>query len=315
MRTALPQAQGLLDRPVKPGDDSKKMVSEPELTKESSMLSRRSALLAMIFAPSVAWPADAADVAPADLVLVRQGMLPIIITAPHGGREAIPGVAPRDTRGLPKGGRGYVTAGDTNTDRLAVGIAAGIKALTGKEPYLVLAKFQRKYVDPNRPPDIALDSPAARPYYDDYHQSVRRFVDEIRGTYPAGLLVDVHGQKKNPEALMRGTQNGRSIARLLARAGAPAMTGPNGLFGQLEADGFEVFPANDVPPDGTSENGGFNGGYTLTAYGSHNADGIDAVQMEFGSRYRRRDTVDTAAAAAAKAIVAFYEAYLKKPHD
>jgi N-formylglutamate amidohydrolase len=312
MRTALPQAQGLLDRPVKPGDDSKKMASEPELTKESSMLSRRSALLAMIFAPSVAWPADAA---PGDLVLVRQGMLPIIITAPHGGREAIPGVAPRDTRGLPKGGRGYVTAGDTNTDRLAVGIAAGIKALTGKEPYLVLAKFQRKYVDPNRPPDIALDSPAARPYYDDYHQSVRRFVDEIRGTYPAGLLVDVHGQKKDPEALMRGTQNGRSIARLLARAGAPAMTGPNGLFGQLEADGFEVFPANDVPPDGTSENGGFNGGYTLTAYGSHNADGIDAVQMEFGSRYRRRDTVDTAAAAAAKAIVAFYEAYLRKPHD
>jgi N-formylglutamate amidohydrolase len=208
-----------------------------------------------------------------------------------------------------------VTAGDTNTDRLAVGIAAGIKTLTGKEPYLVLAKFQRKYVDPNRPPEIALDSPAARPYYDDYHQSVRRFVDEIRGTYPAGLLVDVHGQKKNPEALMRGTQNGRSIARLLARAGAPAMTGLNGLFGQLEADGFEVFPANDVPPDGTSENGGFNGGYTLTAYGSHNADGIDAVQMEFGSRYRRRDTVDTAAAAAAKAIVAFYEAYLKKPHD
>jgi hypothetical protein len=125
----------------------------------------------------------------------------------------------------------------------------------------------------------------------------------------------VHGQQKDPEALMRGTQNGRSVARLLARAGVPAVTGPNGLFGQLEADGFKVFPANDVPPDGTGENGGFNGGYTLTTYGSHNADGIDAVQMEFGSRYRRRDTVDTAAAAAAKAIMAFYEAYLKKPLD
>jgi hypothetical protein len=41
------------------------------------MLSRRSALLAMIFVPSVAWRADAADAA---------GILPIIITAPHGGR-------------------------------------------------------------------------------------------------------------------------------------------------------------------------------------------------------------------------------------
>jgi N-formylglutamate amidohydrolase len=260
-------------------------------------------------------PAYAVDAAPADLVEVQQGTLPIILTAPHGGREAIPGVAPRVTQGKPTGGRGYVTVTDTNTDRLAQGIAAEVKALTGKDVYLVMAKFQRKYVDPNRPPEIALDSPAARPYYDYYHQSVRRFVDNIRNKYPAGLLIDVHGQKKDREVLMRGTRNGRSVERLLARAGAPAVTGPNGLFGQLAAGGFEVFPANDVPPGGTSENGGYAGGYTVATYGSNTADGIDAVQMEFGTRYRRPDAVDTSARDTAKAIVAFYEAYLKKPHD
>jgi len=283
------------------------MASEPELTKESSMLSRRSALLAMIFAPSVALRADATDAAPADLVLVRPGTLPIILTVPHGGREAIPGVAPRNTRGLPSGGLGYVTVTDTNTDRLAQGIAAEIEALTGKDVYLVLAKFQRRYVDPNRPPEIGLDSLVARPYYDYYHQSVRRFIDEIHSKYLAGLLIDVHGQRKDRTVLMRGTQNGRSVERLLERAGAPAVTGPNGLFGQLEANGFKVC--------GTSENSGYSGGYTVGTYGSHTADGIDAVQTEFGSRYRRRDTVDTAAADAAKAIVAFHEAYLKKPRD
>jgi N-formylglutamate amidohydrolase len=280
------------------------------------MFPRRSfGLVALTVAAMPNAPARAADPAPADFVETQHGTLPIILTVPHGGREAIPGVAPRNIRGLPSGGRGYVTVTDTNTDRLALGIAAEIKALTGKDVYLVMAKFERKYVDPNRPPEVALDSPAARPYYDFYHQSVRGFIDEIRSKYPAGLLIDVHGQKKDPTVLMRGTRNGRSVERLLERVGAPAVTGPDGLFGQLEAHGFMVFPANDVPPGGTGENGGYAGGYTVASYGSHTADGIDAVQMEFGTRYRRNATVDTSALDAGKAIAAFYEAYLKKPHD
>jgi N-formylglutamate amidohydrolase len=176
-----------------------------------------------------------------------------------------------------------------------------------------VAKFKRKYIDPNRPPEIGLDSPTAQPYYDTYHQSIRRFVDEIRSKYPAGLLIDVHGQKKDPAVIMRGTRNGRTIERLLARAGAPAVIGPNGIFGQLEANGLKVFPANDVPPGGTSENAGFNGGYTVATYGGLAADGIDAVQMEFGSQYRQNAVVDQVAKDAGKAIAAFYEAYLKKP--
>jgi len=187
-------------------------------------------------------PMHAADKTPADLVLAHAGTLPIILTVPHGGREEIPGAAPRDTRGKPSGGRGFVTVTDANTDRLALGIAAQIKAVTGKEPYVVLAKFKRQYADPNRPPEIGVESPAARPYYDYYHRSIRRFIDEIRSKYPAGLLIDVHGQMKDPNVVMRGTQNGRTVARLLERAGVPAVTGANGIFGQLEADGFKVYP-------------------------------------------------------------------------
>ena len=274
------------------------------------MLSRRSVLLAPIFAPIAVSTARAENIAPANLVLVRQGTLPIILTVPHGGREAIPGVAPRNTAGKPSGGRGFVTVTDTNTDRLALGIAAEIKALTGKEPYLVMAKFKRKFVDPNRPPEVAVDSPAARPYYDYYHQAVRRFIDEVRAKYPAGLLVDVHGQKKDPTVVMRGTQNGRTVARLVGRAGIAAVTGPNGIFGGLAANGLDVFPSNDVAPGGTAENGGYNGGYTVETY-SQNADGIDAVQMEFGTRYRHDGGLELASRATGKALAAFYDAYLK----
>src|SRR5437016_7291792 len=109
------------------------------------VLDRSTALAWPICIALLTVPVHAADETPADLVLARAGTLPIILTVPHGGREEIPGAAPRDTRGRPTGGRGFVTVTDTNTDRLALAIAAQIKALTGKEPYLVVAKFKRQY--------------------------------------------------------------------------------------------------------------------------------------------------------------------------
>jgi N-formylglutamate amidohydrolase len=260
-------------------------------------------------------PARANESAAADLVLVQQGRLPIILTAPHGGREAIPGIAPRrsydkDKIEASRKWGGLDTGGDADTDILVQGIATEIERIIGKKPYLVMAKFARKYVDANRPAELALDNSKAIPYYEYYHNTIRGFIDEARGKYPAVLLIDVHGQKKDPEVLMRGTINGRSVARLLNRAGVPAVTGPNGIFGQLEAHGFKVFPGNDVPPSGTAENAGYNGGYTVLM-SSNAADGVDAVQFEFGTRYRRKAMLNKSAEDAGKAIAAFYEIYLK----
>jgi N-formylglutamate amidohydrolase len=280
--------------------------------------SRSIALVLLWFVALAGPPARAADMTPADLVLVRQGTLPIILTAPHGGREAVPGIDPRQDRtnvAAYRGWGGFHTSRDGNTDMLARGIAAEIAKLTGKEPYLVVAKFERRFIDANRPPELALDSREARPYYDYYRESVRHFVDDIREHYAAGLLIDVHGQDKGPAVVMRGTINGRTVDRLLRRAGDKAVTGPNGIFGQLEANGFKVFPANDVPLSGRNEDAGFNGGYTVSEFGSQNRNGIDAVQMEFGTAYRTKAALDKSIRDAAKAIVAFHEAYLKQPAD
>jgi hypothetical protein len=159
----------------------------------------------------------------------------------------------------------------------------GDRALISKDPYVVMARFQRKFIDPNRPPEIAYDSP------------------RIRAEIPGSL---------------RGTLNGRAVTHLLARVGIDAVTGPKDLFGQLKTNGFSVFPANDVSPSGRSEDGGFNGGYTVTRYGgSHHANGIDAIQFEFGTTYRQDAEVDNTAKRAAKSIVVFNEAYLRRPTD
>ena len=258
--------------------------------------------------------ADATNRALADLVLVQQGSMPVILTAPHGGRAAIPAIEPRRVQdGTPGPWGGVHTVADSSTDILASGIAAELTKLTGQDPYLVVAKFARKYIDANRPLELGLEDARARPYYDYYQRAIRRFVDEIRARYPAGLLIDLHGQAKDPDVVMRGTLNGRTVQRLMQRGGIDAVTGPRGVFGQLEANGFKVFPRNDVPPRGTSEDAGYKGGYTVFTYGSHNRDGIDAVQMEFGNRYRQKAFLDTSAQNAARAIAAFYEAYLRRP--
>jgi hypothetical protein len=175
----------------------------------------------------------AADKALTDLVLVQQGSMPIILTAPHGGRDAIPTIEPRRVRDNTPGPWGGVhTTADSNTDILASGIATELKRLTGQDPYLVVAKFARKHIDANRPLELGLEDPRARPYYDYYQHSIRRFVDEVRRNYPAGLLIDVHGQIKDPDVIMRGTLNGRGVQRLIQRGGVEAVTGPRGVFGQ-----------------------------------------------------------------------------------
>jgi N-formylglutamate amidohydrolase len=245
----------------------------------------------------------------ADLVLVQRGTLPIILTAPHGGLAPIPGIKPRNLED--KTDRVRYNAGvDFGTDILAQVMAREIRALTGQDVYLVIAQFHRKFIDANRAPAIAYDSPASEPYYRTYHDTIRRFVDEIRAAHRNGLLVDVHGQHKLPDHLVRGTINGRAVSHLIGRAGTEAVVGPRGLWGQLEANGFSVFPGNDVPPTGTSEDAGFNGGFTVAQYGSHRPGGIDAVQFEFGVKYRRKGEIEEWAKRAARSIVSFGAAYL-----
>jgi N-formylglutamate amidohydrolase len=203
-----------------------------------------------------------------------------------------------------------VVTRDADTDKIAEGVAAEIKAATGKEVYLVIARFDRQFLDANRPPEIAFDSAAARPIHERYHGTIREFVDEIRANHKAGLLIDVHGQHKIADSLVRGTLNGKSVARLIKRAGFDAVTGPKGLFGLLEANGFKVFPTNAHPTKDKNEDGGFNGGHTTSTYGSHHADGIDALQFEYGIEYRRPRELDRTIKRTAKSILAFYHTYL-----
>ena len=113
----------------------------------------------------------------------------------------------------------------------------------------------------------------AQRYYDEYHNTIRQFIDEIRAENGGlGLLFDIHGTggiDRAPADLYLGTVNGETVERLL-RADPRAMQRPRSLRGFLEAAGYTV----------VAEAPELIGGYTVRTYGSHNPDGLDAIQIE-----------------------------------
>ena len=242
-----------------------------------------------------------------ELVHVQTGDLPIILSAPHGGTGEVPGVSERKGAGLPTGPSGFFTGRDGGTEELAIEVADAIKKRFGKSPYLVVSKVHRKYMDPNRPADIAFENSTMKPYYDLYHDSLSKYCREVSDRFQAGVLIDLHGQGSSRETVFRGTKNGLTVRHLREMFGEEAHHGPNSLFGLLSARGWRVHPS---PHDG-KEQSGFTGGFIVQSYGSNKSQPIDAMQLEFGADYRAVAKRAKTAEVLADALAEYASLYLK----
>lgn len=213
---------------------------------------------------------------PEDKVIAKQGSMPVILTVPHDGTETLGGMSPRS-----KG----VTVRDIGTQDLAERTADLIEKQTGTRPYLVVAKFSRRYLDANRAEKDAMESADALPAYRAYHNHIARFVAEVLQRFPNGaLLIDVHGQSSDPNTIFRGTRNGLTVSSLIRKYGNAAIQGQDSIIGVLQKRGYQVFPTTQA--ESLTEDKRFAGGYTVLTYGSNATDGIDAIQIEFGRRSR-----------------------------
>jgi N-formylglutamate amidohydrolase len=236
-----------------------------------------------------------------ELLRVWPGMLPIILSAPHGGRQPIPGAAARLGAGVSQ----FATGRDNNTDELAHKVAGDLEARFGMKPFLIVALFERKYVDANRPAGGGYESERGQYYYESYHRLLRDSAARVRGRWGRGLLLDIHGQGAEGGVVYRGTHNGRSVTALTQRFGAEALTGPKSIFGHLERMGYQV-----MPPAGAQRESRYTGGYIVQSYGSHQVDGIDAIQLELGTQLRARASLERTAADLAAAIAVFAQEFL-----
>lgn len=237
------------------------------------------------------------------LVAIETGELPILLSAPHGGRQAIPGVPVRTGVGV----RQFRTQSDVRTLDLTVQLADAIEEQLGERPYLVAAKFHRKYLDANRRAQDAYESPAAKATYETYHQAMTQARREIMERWGRGIVIDIHGQGAEPQAIFRGTQNGQTVKHLEHRFGSDAWKGDSSLFGRFEALGIPVIPATDSDD---SEDSRYDGGFIVWTYGSRSGGTVDAIQLELGRDLRERANLSETAKTLAKAITGFAADYL-----
>jgi N-formylglutamate amidohydrolase/glutamine amidotransferase PdxT len=263
------------------------------------------AISSLIFSNSFAAESIAkAEAKSHPLVTSLAGDLPIILSAPHGGRDAVPDVPVRLGKGVEK----FVPKSDADTDRLTAELADAIAKVTGKRPYVVIARFHRKFIDANRAPELAYESDNAKATYEAYQQAIVEARQKIIDRWGSGILLDIHGQALAANTIFRGTQNGKTAAHLVKQFGEDALTGEKSLFGQLAKQGFTVVP----PIDSHDEENHYIGGYIVTTYGSASGGTFDAIQLELGKALRsaveRTKTVEKMSLA----ITAFAEDYLPK---
>lgn len=232
------------------------------------------------------------------LVRIERGDLPILISAPHGGRQDIPGSTPRTGEGQVKGGTGFSVAFDSGTEELAMELSAEVERATGKKPYLVVASFSRRYLDCNRGPAIAYSDESAKAVYEAYHGALRAHCREVLDRFGGGLVVDLHGQGTSAGTVFRGTKNGNSVAVMRKKFGEGIHEGPDSVLGQLKAMGWKVHP-----DPGGREQSGYTGGFITQTYGGEAA-GTDAIQLEFGSDFRKTEEQRKATARALAKVLA-----------
>ncbi len=153
--------------------------------------------------------------------------------------------------------------------------------------HIVRGMLHRSFVDYNRS-DRNDDEPAyedlrLKHYYDAYHETLAATVGEVVHHYDKSnvLLIDLHGFKHQPSHgtydLIYGTRYRTTVHGDIDYRSAAL----------LRAQGYTVFVPSESPVI-PGEPDRYNGRFTVEHYAAEF--GINAVQVEIASHYRRRET-------------------------
>ena len=229
----------------------------------------------------------------------QPGELPLILAAPHGGREK-----PAD---LPDRREGVLTM-DANTQELARAVADAVAERCGSRPHLVICHLHRSKLDANREIiEAAQGSAAAEQVWQEHHGFIEQACRAAVDRHGWAFLIDLHGHSHpqaqielgwlhdvaalaQPEHLLNTAAfAARGSAELLARRSSlpysDFLRGPTSLGALLENQGFPATPSPRLPVPIAPY---FRGGYTLVRHCDAGR-GVAGVQIE-ANRPRLRDT-------------------------
>ena len=205
-----------------------------------------------------------------NLVSIKKGTLPILLTCPHNGTEQPAGVdGPRTGTNLPHGcpKSQFKTEPDEHTWHITDGVAKRIFELTNGWPYVVKFNGHRKYIDVNREKKCGCEVLEAETFFDAYHSTIAQFSQEIRtdNTCSNGLvfLFDIHGKDNNTSDISIGTHNELTIQPIVKFNPGWGWDYKYGMISLLIKRGYTISPG--VPCQ--KEDPKFRGGYTVKEHG------------------------------------------------
>ncbi len=247
------------------------------------------------------------------------GELPIVLSAPHGGR-----LVPKE---LPNRTTGRIMR-DAYTVELALEMREALKARLGKYPHLVVCHLARVKLDANREiKEAAQGSPVAEQAWREYHGYLQTAEQAVLATQPHGLYLDIHGHSHEKQRLELGYLLGKdelqwpaqklNLPEVAARSSirvvdavspddfATLLRGTTSLGGLLEQRGVPCVPSPTAVI--AREDLYFNGGYNTETHGSKDGKGLDAIQIEVPRAFREGKAERAQLARAlADALVAYF---------
>jgi len=104
----------------------------------------------------------------------------LLFTCPHGGKEKLD--IPRDRNNLPPYcDDEFIVNREIKTPELTESICKNIENLSGKQPYMIIANYDREYVDFNREELCAFEKSSilAKEKYSTYHNDISLKTNEM----------------------------------------------------------------------------------------------------------------------------------------
>ena len=225
------------------------------------------------------------------------GNLPIIFSAPHGGRLTPDEINDRTYGTL-------VT--DDNTYELTKTIMDSMVVRFGGYPHVILCKLKRTKLDANRDStEAAQENRYALRAWQEYHHYIKVAKEKIVNDQGSGLFFDIHGHGKNPDGFYDlrtwlgylissdeldqsdetlNTNSYQSKSSISSWVDSSSYTFIDVLRGSvsfgsiLDSLGYKSLPSvNDPSPSGMRY---FSGGYNTARHGSRNGGVISAIQIE-----------------------------------
>ena len=225
------------------------------------------------------------------------GDLPLILSAPHGGKLK-PDEIPSRSYG--------VTGSDAYTQELTQAIAEDIYSRGGRRPHLIISHLHRSKLDPNREViEAAQGNAIAIRAWEEYHGFIEKTRQAVIKKHGIAFLIDMHGQSHKGERVELGylhtpteiAQSAEvlnspgfiaksSIALLVKKSQlhySQLLYGEQSIGGLLAASGYRCTPSPQMPvPDEPY----FKGGYTTARHCTGQTTGF---QLE-ANRSRLRDS-------------------------